>query len=181
MSYEVVYTMSREATPAEWEVATTLLSAWLERSTALSPALFANADIRIGPESLLVDLVGAEDLVVDRNAATTIWSARTASPDAARVLAGVLLTLQFACGGDTFQLSGSKKGEWQRAATLLAPVWGGAYPARTMAPRRFKADTLVYVDHGENARLLREYFRTHLDLDEAALPDRDFRDLLADS
>lgn len=181
MSYEVVYTMSREATPAEWEVATTLLTAWLERCSALSPALFATADIRVGPESLLVELVGAEDLVVDRNAATTIWSARTTSPDAARVLAGVLLCLQYACGGDTFQLSGSKKGEWQSAATLLSPVWGGSYPARTMAPRRFKADTLVYVDHGENAARLRSYFRTHLELEETALPDRDFRDLLADS
>lgn len=181
MTYEVVYTMSRPATTNEWTRGTTLVAAWLEASAREYPRLFEAADIRVGPDALIVELAGAEDLVVERAATTPIWSARTPSREAVRVLSGVLLCLQFACGANTLQLSGSKAGEWQAAAHALAPIWDGEFSARVMAPRKVKADALVYVDHGENARLLRDYFREHLELDEAALPDRDFRDHLADS
>lgn len=181
MTYEVVYTMSRVATPEEWDAATTLVRAWLDLCARHAPAWFEAADVRVSSEALIVELAGAEDLVVERAATTPIWSVRTPSPDAARVLAGVLLCLQFACGARTLQLSGSTSVAWQAAARALAPVWQGEYVARTLTPRRVKADTLVYVDHGENGRQLRDYVRAQLELDETTLPDRDFRDRLADS
>jgi hypothetical protein len=181
MSYEVVYTMSRPATPAEWEASSTLIAAWLEASAATCPALFAPATIVLGDESLTVELTGAEDLIVERLADTPIWSVRTSSTDAARVLAGVLLSLQFACTAEAFQLSGSKKNQWQQAASALTPYWGGEFQARLMAPRKHRADSLVYVDHARNAQHLRAYFRTQLELDDMLLPDRDFRDVLVDS
>jgi hypothetical protein len=55
-------------------------------------------------------------------------------------------------------------------------VWGGEHLARTMLPRRHKADALVYVDAGRNGQILRDYFRTHLELSEELLPDHDFKD-----
>jgi len=180
MTYEVVFTMSRAATAAEWSTATQLVRSWLQACTPAYPAHFIAADIRIADDALFVELTGAEDLIVERDGTTAIWSVRTTSRDAARILSGVLLCLQYACSAETFQLSGSKTSEWQGAATDLTPVWDGMHQARLMTPRRHKADSLVYVDHAENALLTRRYFRAHLELDEHALPDLDFKDQLAD-
>lgn len=180
MSYEVVYTMSRAASPTEWDAAMALVESWLAECRNAHPALFGDSDIAIDAESLAVDLAGSEDLIVERLATTPIWSVRTPSPEAAQVLSGVLLCLQFACTAETFQLSGSKKHRWHDAAVGLTGIWGGEFQARIMAPRKHRADSLVYVQRGENARLTRDYFRANLELDDAQLPDRDFRDVLAD-
>lgn len=177
--FEVIYTMSRPVLEPEWTLATRLVGGWLEASASAHPALFAGATIRLDPDALLLELADAEDLIVERLGTTAIWSARTDSAEAAVVLSGVLLCLQFACGADVLQLSGSKAGRWQGATTALTPVWGAAMTARRISPRRHRADTLVYVDHGDNARFTREYFRMHLELDETQLPDRDFRDVPA--
>lgn len=177
--YEVVYTMSRPVLEPEWTLATRLIGGWLEASAAAHPTVFTGATIRLDPDAVFLELRDAEDLIIERLGTTSIWSARTGSADAAQVLAGVLLCLQFACGADVMQLSGSNAGLWQAAARALTPVWGASLTARQLTPRRHRADTLVYVDHGENGRITRDYFRTHLGLDETQLPDRDFRDIVA--
>lgn len=168
--------MSRAATDDEWRNASRLVSAWLSLSGKEHRDLFAGAIIRIDDNALHVELAGSEDLVMEREGTVRIWSARTASPDATRVLAGVLLCVQYALTADAIQLSGSKVGSWQAAAGALTSVWGGQHVARVIFPRRHKADALVYIDAGSNAQIMRDYFRTHLELSEDMLPDHDFKD-----
>jgi hypothetical protein len=168
--------MSRAATEDEWGTASLLVGRWLAACDAANRALFADAIIRLDDAALHVELAGSEDLIIERAGTVHIWSARASSLDAARVLAGVLLCVQYALTADVIQLSGSKDGAWQSAASGLTPVWGGEHLARTMLPRRHKADALVYVDAGRNGQILRDYFRTHLELSEELLPDRDFKD-----
>jgi hypothetical protein len=138
--------------------------------------LFEGATVQIDDAALHVELVGSEDLIVERAGTVHIWSARTPAPDAARVLSGVLLCLQYALTAEAIQLSGSKIGTWQSAAAALTPVWNGEHQARSILPRRHKADALVYVHVGSNAQILRDYFRTHLELSATELPDGDFKD-----
>ncbi len=180
-TYEVVYTMSRAATDDEWRKASLLAGTWLSRCAKEHGDLFADAIIRVNDDTLHVELAGSEDLVIERAGTVRIWSARTPSLHAAQVLAGVLLCVQYALTADAIQLSGSKAGAWQSAAGALTPVWGGEHVARVILPRRHKADALVYVDAGSNAQIMRDYFRTHLELSADALPDQDFKDTPATS
>jgi len=175
-SYEVVYTMSRAASEEEWTEASRLVGAWLSQCDAQHPGLFEGAVIQVDGAAMHVELVGSEDLIIERAGTVHIWSARTPSVEAARVLAGVLLCVQYALTADAVQLSGSKANAWQAAASALTPVWEGEHQAWVIFPRRHKADALVYVDVGRNGQIMREYFRTHLELTEELLPDRDFKD-----
>jgi hypothetical protein len=175
-TYEVIYTMSRAATDDEWQKASLLANTWLSRCAKEHRDLFADAIIRVDENALHVELAGSEDLIIERAGTVDIWSARTASLEATRVLAGVLLCVQYALTADAIQLSGSKAGAWQSAAGALTSVWGGDHVARVIFPRRHKADALVYVDAGSNAQIMRDYFRTHLELSADVLPDHDFKD-----
>jgi hypothetical protein len=168
--------MSRAATEEEWGLASLLVGKWLSACDQQNRALFEGAIVRIDDAALHIELAGAEDLIIERAGTVHIWSAQTSSLEAVRVLAGVLLCVQYALTADVIQLSGSKAGAWQAAATGLTPIWGAEHLARIILPRRHKADALVYVDAGRNGHILREYFRTHLELGEDALPDRDFKD-----
>lgn len=168
--------MSRAASEDEWTAASRLVGTWLSQCGAQYPALFAGAAIQVDDAVIHVELAGSEDLIIERAGTVHIWSARTPSVDAVRVLAGVLLCVQHALSADAIQLSGSKANAWQSAASALTPVWGGEHQAWVIFPRRHKADALVYVDAGHNGQIMREYFRTHLELTEELLPDCDFKD-----
>lgn len=168
--------MSRAASEAEWTEASRLVGAWVSLGNAQQPELFDGAIIQIDDAALHIELAGSEDLIIERAGTVHIWSARTPSLDAVRVLAGVLLCVQYALTADAIQLSGSKAGAWQAAASGLTPIWGGEHVARIMFPRRHKADALVYIDAGQNGQIMRDYFRTNLELSEELLPDRDFKD-----
>lgn len=169
--------MSRAATADEWSTACVLVGKWLALCGEAMPALFDGAIIQVNDTAIHVELAGSEDVVIECAGTVDIWSARTSSLDAARVLAGVLLAVQYALSANAIQLSGSKANAWQAAATALTAVWGEPHVARIIAPRRYKADSLVYLEHGDNARIVRDYFRTQLELSEELLPDRDFKDV----
>jgi hypothetical protein len=181
MRYEVVYTMSRPATDAEWAAATRLASAWLAQERALVPRRFDEARIEISESELVVQFADSEDLRVERAGTTPIWSARAKTVASSRLLAGVLLCLQYACSAEVLQLSSEKPGGWQAAARALTPVWEGDYEVRALVPMHIKADRLLYVASGSNASQLRDFFRAALEMEPHALPDEAFTDVPLDA
>jgi len=75
-----------------------------------------------------------------------------------------------------------KRGGWAAAARALTPVWGAVHELRTLTPTHITADTLIYVNAGQNAQHVRAYFRAALELDALALPDDAFtEDVLGES
>ena len=176
MRYEVVYTMSGPVTLEEWTRATQRVAAWLAQEQAAVARRFDGATIEITDEVLVVQLADSEDLRVERGGTLPIWSARAKTVASSRLLAGVLLLLQHTGSAERLQLSSDKPGGWSAAAHALAPIWGAPLTVRAMTPASVKADTLLYVDDGRNAALLRAFFRAALELDDAALPDHAFRD-----
>ena len=178
MRYEVVYTMSRAATAAEWADGTQLAAAWLAQERAAVPRRFDGATVSITDDALLVQFADSEDLRVERDGTLSIWSAEAKTVASSRLLAGVLLCLQYTWSTSVFQLSSEKRGGWRAAATALAPLWGAPHTLRTMAPTHLKADTLIYVHAGTNAAQLRDYFRDALEQTLSTLPDSAFTDTL---
>jgi hypothetical protein len=158
-----------------------LAAAWIAQEQAAVPRRFEGATVQITPDALVVQLADSEDLRVEREGTVPIWSAEAKTVASSRVLVGVLLCLQHACTAETLQLSSEKRGGWTGAAEALTTVWGAPRALHTLTPTHVKADTLIYVPSGSNARLLREYFRAALEMDEAALPDDAFTDALLES
>ncbi len=181
MRYEVVYSMGRPATSREWAYGSHLVRTWLDQERALVPRRFENASIHLDDNEIVVQMPDSEDLIVERAGTTPIWSAEANTVASSRILAGVMLCMQYACSADAIQLSSEKPAGWQGAARALTPVWGGTHLVREIAPATVKTDRLLYVDREQHAQQLREYFRSALELDSSALPDDAFRDaLLAD-
>lgn len=178
MRYEVVYTMGRPATPREWAIGSHLVKNWLDQERAAVPRRFENASIRLSDDDIVVQMPDSEDLIVERAGTTPIWSAEANTVASSRILAGVMLCMQYACSADAIQLSSEKPAGWQGAARALTPVWGGTHLVRTIAPASVKADRLFYVDHDSHAQQLRDFFRSALEMDSSVLPDDAFSDTL---
>lgn len=173
MRYEVVYTMSRALSAAEWGEVSALVQTWLDQRRAFAPARFEGARCQLGPDELVVQFADSEDLRVERAGGIAIWSARSRSMASHRLLAGVLLCLQRATSAAVFQLSGDREG-WAPAAEALTTAWGGPYRVVEVRPSRIKADPLLCVDVDANRALLRAFFRDALAMDDATLPDTAF-------
>jgi len=178
MRYEVVYTMGRPATPHEWAYGSHLVRRWLDQEHARVPHRFEKARMYRDDYEIVVQMADSEDLIVERAGTTPIWSAEAATVASSRILAGVMLCMQYACSADAIQLSSEQPAGWQGAAHALTPVWGGTHVVRTIAPVTVQTDRLLYVDRATHAQQLREFFRSALELDRQALPDHAFRDAL---
>ncbi|MBY0491181.1 MAG: hypothetical protein K2R93_15170 [Gemmatimonadaceae bacterium] len=167
MRHEVVYTLSRALTDAEWQAATALVERWWGTP--------ADGDtVQITSNELVVQCADSEDLRVERGGAIAIWSARARSVRSAQRLAGVVLCLQFAWGAEVLQMSGNNLSAFSRAAAALTPVWGGAYDVVEIRPAAIKADPLLFVDAGAHRAQMHAFYRAALELDAAALPDSAF-------
>jgi hypothetical protein len=180
MRYEVVFTMSRLATETEWTESIRLVTAWLAQEQANVPRRFEGAHIQVDENEIVAKFADSEDLRIERAGTTPIWSARAGSAASARLLAGVLLCVHYACGAECLQVSGDASAGWQSAARALSAVWGREQVVRVLVPATMKADRLFYLDRGDNARLLRDFFRAALEVDAVALPDDGFSDTLLD-
>lgn len=166
MRHEVVYTMARAVTDAEWAAATERVRRWWTRADG--------GALHLDAGELVVQCADSEDLRVECSGAITIWSARARSMASAQRLAGVLLCLQSVWSAEVIQLSGNVPTAFARAATALTPVWGGTYAVVELRPITVKADPLLFVDMGRHRRQLQAYYRTALELDETALPTTAF-------
>lgn len=167
MRHEVVYTLSRALTDAEWQAGTDLVRAWWGTPTDGGLAHF-------GTDELVVQCADSEDLRVEKGGAIAIWSARARTVSAAQRLAGVLLCLQVAWGADVLQVSGNNASAFGRAATALTPIWGGNFAVVEIRPTAMKADPLLFVDTNGHREQMHTFYRAALECDATALPDSAF-------
>jgi hypothetical protein len=167
MRHEVVYTLSRALTDAEWAAATALVRAWWGAPASGEIAQFGN-------DELVLQCADSEDLRVEKAGAIAIWSARARSVRSAQRLAGVLLCLQVAWGAEVIQVSGNNAAAFSRAAAALTPVWGGTYAVIEMQPATVKADPLLFVDIGAHRAQMHAFYRAALERDADALPESAF-------
>jgi hypothetical protein len=167
MRHEVVYTLSRALTDAEWQAGTALVRTWWG-----APADGDVAQIR--DDELVLQCADSEDLRVEKGGAIAIWSARARSVRSAQRLAGVLLALQFAWGAEVLQVSGNNASAFARAAAALTPVWGGEHVVIEIRPTTVKADPLLFVDTRGHREQMQAFYRAALERDAAALPASDF-------